>query len=261
MRDYELLKFSLEDGVGIITINRPEVLNALNGQVFMELEALFQELNESPNVRVLILTGAGNRAFAAGSDVSEFAGCSFLEARQISIRNNRVQNFIEKFPRPVIAAINGFALGGGLELAMCCDVRIASSNAKFGQPEINLGFVPGGGGTQRLSRLVGAGVAKELLYSGKVISAPRAYEIGLVNQVVAGEELMSAAIEMANQFKQKSLVILEYTKIAVNQGIELSLEAGLRLETELWAESFATQDHHEGINAFLEKRKAKFKDC
>lgn len=261
MKNYEMLDFRLEDGIGIVTINRPAVLNALKGQVFLELEALFNELSGLTEVRVVILTGAGKKAFAAGADVNEFADCSFLEARQISIRNNRVQNVIASFPRPTIAAINGFALGGGLELAMCCDIRIASYRAQFGQPEINLGFVPGGGGTQRLPRLVGTSIAKEMLYSGGIISAQRAYEIGLVNQVVPDEELMNTAIGMARNFARKSLPILEYTKLAVDQGMELDLRSGLNLETELWAESFATKDHNEGINAFLQKRTAKFKDC
>lgn len=260
MNNYDTLDYRFEEGIGIITINRPEVLNALNGQVFTELEAIFQELVGCPEVRVVIITGAGKKAFAAGADVTEFAECSFLEARQISIRNNRVQNVISAFPRPTIAAVNGFALGGGLELAMCCDIRIASDNARFGQPEINLGFVPGGGGTQRLPRLVGIGIAKEMVYGISVISAQRAYEIGLVNKVVPGEELMDTATDMARKLAQKSQVILEYTKLAVDQGIELDLKSGLKLETELWAESFATEDHREGIAAFLGKRDAKFRD-
>lgn len=236
------------------------MLNALNGTVFTELKQIFEELKTLDEARVIILTGKGDRAFAAGSDVKEFADCSFIEAREVSIRNNAAQQAIAGITKPTIAALNGFTLGGGLEVAMCCDIRIASDRAKFGQPEIGLGFIPGGGGTQRLARLVGVGLAKELVFSGKIIDANEAYRIGLVNQVVPKEELMPAAIKMAESFANKSKVILEFAKVAIDRGIELDLLSGLQLETELWAASFATEDHHEGIAAFLEKRKPQFKD-
>lgn len=221
---------------------------------------MFEELKTRDEVRVIILTGKGDRAFAAGSDVKEFANCSVLEAREISVRNNAAQQAIANIPKPTIAVLNGYTLGGGLEVAMCCDIRIASDNAKFGQPEIGLGFIPGGGGTQRLARLVGVAKAKELVFSGKIIDAEEAYRIGLVNQVVPKEELMSAAIKMAESFANKSKVILEFAKVAIDRGIELDLLSGLQLETELWAASFATEDHNEGIAAFLEKRKPQFQD-
>lgn len=217
-------------------------------------------MKTNDEARVIILTGKGDRAFAAGSDVKEFANCSFIEAREVSLRNNAAQQAIASIPKPTIAALNGYTLGGGLEVAMCCDIRIASENAKFGQPEIGLGFIPGGGGTQRLARLVGVGVAKELVFSGKIIDANEAFRIGLVNQVVPKEELMPAAVKMAESFANKSRVILEFAKVAIDRGIELDLLSGLQLETELWAASFATEDHHEGIAAFLEKRKPQFKD-
>lgn len=217
-------------------------------------------MKTNDEARVIILTGKGDRAFAAGSDVKEFANCSFIEAREVSLRNNAAQQAIASIPKPTIAALNGYTLGGGLEVAMCCDIRIASENAKFGQPEIGLGFIPGGGGTQRLARLVGVGVAKELVFSGKIIDANEAFRIGLVNQVVPKEELMPAAVKMAESFANKSRVILEFAKVAIDKGIELDLLSGLQLETELWAASFATEDHHEGIAAFLEKRKPQFKD-
>lgn len=260
MKDYQTLEFGLEDGIATITINRPEVLNALNGQVFRELESIFLEMGLDPEVRGIILTGKGEKAFAAGSDVKEFASCSFLEAREVSVRNNAAQQVIANIGKPTIAALNGFTLGGGLELAMCCDIRIASHNAKFGQPEISLGFIPGGGGTQRLARIVGEGRAKELIFSGKIIDAPKAYEIGLVNLVTAPEDLLAEAEKMARSFSNKSMVILGFAKEAVQRGLDMDILSGLKLETELWAESFATEDHHEGISAFLEKRKAQFKD-
>lgn len=260
MADYKYLEYQLEDGIALVTINRPEVLNALNGDVFNQLKEIFQQMKADSAVKAVILTGKGEKAFAAGSDVTEFARCTFLEARQISLRNNAAQQVIANFPKPTIAAINGYTLGGGLELAMCCDIRIASENAKFGQPEISLGFIPGGGGTQRLSRLVGVGIAKEMVYSGKTINAARAYEIGLVNQVVPLDDLIAVSKKMAHNFIEKSSVILEFAKVAIDRGIELDLESGLKLETELWAESFATEDRTEGVAAFLEKRKPQFKD-
>lgn len=259
MESYQTLTCELEEGIAVVTINRPEVLNALNGHVFAELKQIFEEMAGLEEVRVVIVTGKGERAFAAGSDVKEFADCSFLEARQLSVRNNTAQQVIANFPKPTIAALNGFTLGGGLELAMCFDIRIASEKARLGQPEIGLGFIPGGGGTQRLARIVGTGLAKEMIFSGKPITAQRAYEMGLVNQVVSGDRLLEAAKQMAKSFAGKSAVILEFAKNAIDQGMEMDLVSGLRLETELWAESFATEDHHEGIQAFLHKRSPQFK--
>ncbi len=260
MKNYKTLEYHCENGVAHVVINRPEVLNALNGTVFTELKDIFTELGTIDEARVIILTGKGDRAFAAGSDVKEFADCSFIEAREVSKRNNAAQQVIANLTKPTIAVLNGFTLGGGLEVAMCCDIRIASDKARFGQPEIGLGFIPGGGGTQRLARLVGVGVAKELVFSGKVIDANEAYRIGLVNKIVPADELMPTAIAMAESFANKSQVILEFAKVAIDKGIELDLTSGLQLETELWAASFATEDHHEGIQAFLEKRKPHFKD-
>jgi len=184
---YETIKWSMEKGIALVMINRPEALNALNSQVFTELRQIFTELEKDDRVRVIILSGEGEKAFAAGSDVTEMQKCSVIEARGFAMLANRTQGKIEAFPKPVIAAVNGFALGGGCEVAMSCDIRIASTSAKFGQPEINLGLIPGGGGTQRLARLIGLGRAKELVYSGEIIDAQRAYEIGLVNKVVPPE--------------------------------------------------------------------------
>jgi len=256
---YETLEYNVNGQIAIITINRPEVLNALNGQVFTELKTAFEQAGADPDVRAIILTGKGEKAFAAGSDIKEFASCSFYEARQISVRNNAAQQVIANCPKPTIAALNGYTLGGGLEVAMCCDIRIAAENAKLGQPEINLGFIPGGGGTQRLPRLVGVAKAKELIFSGKIITAQEALAIGLVNKVVPLSELIPESIAMAESFIKHSSVILEFAKIAIDTGIQLDLESGLQLEIGLWAESFATEDHHEGIAAFIEKRKPEFK--
>lgn len=259
--NFATLEYRIDDGIAVVTINRPEVLNALNGQVFTEIKSLFESMARDDSVRAVILTGKGERAFAAGSDVKEFANCTFLEAREVSVRNNAAQQMVANFPKPTIAALNGFTLGGGLELAMCCDIRIASRKAKMGQPEIGLGFIPGGGGTQRLARLVGVARAKELCYSGKIIDAVEAERIGLVNQVTEPEQLLTAATDMAKSFTNKSLVILQFCKEAIDRGIDMELSAGLKLETELWAESFATRDHREGISAFIEKRKPQFSDC
>ena len=256
---YKTLDYTINGKIALITINRPEVLNALNGHVFSELKSAFEQAQTDPAVRAIILTGKGEKAFAAGSDIKEFADCSFYEARQISIRNNAAQQVIANCPKPTMAALNGYTLGGGLEVAMCCDIRIASENAKLGQPEIGLGFIPGGGGTQRLPRLIGVAKAKELIFSGKIITAQEALTIGLVNKVVPLTELIPESIAMAESFIKHSSVILEFAKNAIDTGIQLDLNSGLQLEIGLWAESFATEDHHEGIAAFIEKRKPEFK--
>lgn len=258
--NYQLIEYELNGNIALITINRPEVLNALNGQVFTELRSAFEKAISDNMVRAIILTGKGDKSFAAGSDIKEFAQCSSYEARQISVRNNATQQLIADCPKPTIAALNGFTLGGGLEVAMCCDIRIAAENAKFGQPEITLGFIPGGGGTQRLSRLVGAAKAKELIFSGKIIKADEAAQIGLVNKVVPLANLIDESISMAESFIKHSSLILQFAKIAIDTGLQLDLESGLQLEIGLWAESFATDDHHEGIAAFIEKRKPQFKN-
>jgi len=253
------LEYSLNGQIALIAINRPQALNALNGQVFTELKNAFEQAKADHSVRAVILTGKGEKAFAAGSDIKEFADCSFYEARQLSVRNFTTQQVIATCPKPTIAALNGYTLGGGLEVAMCCDIRIASENAKLGQPEIGLGFIPGGGRTQRLPRLIGVAKAKELIFSGKMITAQEALEIGLVNKVVPQTELLPESVAMAENFIKNSSVILEFAKIAIDAGMQMDLNSGLELEIGLWAESFATEDHHEGIAAFIEKRKPVFK--
>jgi enoyl-CoA hydratase len=257
---YATTKWSVDEGIALVTINRPEALNALNSQVFAELGSIFTELEKNREVRVVILTGAGEKAFAAGADIKEEQQCSVMEARDFAMLANYTQGKIEAFPRPVIAAVNGFALGGGCEVAMCCDIRIASVNAKFGQPEINLGIIPGGGGTQRLPRLIGLGRAKELIYTGEMIDAQRAYEIGLVNKVVPLEDLINEARTLAAKIARKSLPILMLAKDALSGGAGLDLDKALKFEIECFANCFGTEDHDEGIAAFIEKRKPSFKD-
>lgn len=242
----------------LVTINRPEVLNALSSVVFSELKDLFEKLLEDSDVKVVILTGNGDKSFIAGSDVSEMSKFSLIQARKFAFLVHRAQQTIADFPKPTIAAINGYAFGGGLEVAMCCDIRIASQNAKFGQPEINLGIIPGGGGTQRLSRLVGPGLAKQMVFSGLAIDAQRAYEIGLVNQVVSPDRLLAEALRLAEVIAAKSPVTLAFAKQALNTGLDLDLENALKFEIELFAECFGTEDAKEGLSSFVDKRKANF---
>ncbi|MCD6570498.1 MAG: enoyl-CoA hydratase/isomerase family protein [Deltaproteobacteria bacterium] len=257
---YNTVKCSIDEGIALVVISRPESLNALNRQVFTELGKAFDELRKNDRVRVVILTGEGEKAFAAGSDITEMQKCSVMEAREFAMLANKTQGKIGEFPKPVIAAINGFALGGGCEVAMACDIRIASTNAKFGQPEINVGLIPGGGGTQRLARLVGIGRAKELVYSGEVIDAERAYELGLVNKVVSLDKLITEARKLASNIASKSLPILMLAKTAFNCGFNLDLDRALEFEIECFADCFGTEDHNEGMLAFIEKRKPAFRD-
>ena len=258
--EYDTITCSINGGIALVSINRPEALNALNSKVFMELGTVFDEMEQDDRIRVVVLTGEGDKAFAAGADITEMQQCSVLEAREFALAANRTQNTIETFPKPVVAAIRGFALGGGCELAMSCDIRIASSDAKFGQPEINLGIIPGGGGTQRLARLIGISRAKELVYSGRIIDADRAYEWGLVNIVVPPEKLIEEARGLASRIAGKSLPILMLAKEAFNCGYNLDLDRALRLEIECFANCFGTEDHTEGMLAFTEKRRPSFQD-
>ena len=256
---YKFLLYSKEEGIGTVTINRPESLNALNGEVFTELYKLFQEIEDDQDVRVVILTGSGEKAFIAGADIAEMQAQSSVEIRSFIDKGRRASDRIYTLSKPVIAAINGFALGGGCELAMCCDLRVASENAKFGQPEINLGTIPGGGGTQRLSRLIGMTRAKELIYTGNTIDANTAFTMGLVNKVVPPENLMAEAKELARKLLSKSSIALALAKKAITSGANMNLPSGLDLEAECFALSFATEDQKEGMSAFLQKRKPEFK--
>ncbi|MDU5082396.1 short-chain-enoyl-CoA hydratase [uncultured Tissierella sp.] len=252
------LLFKKERNIGILSINRPDALNALNSIVLDELNEAIDVINNDEDVHVIILTGEG-RAFVAGADIGEMKNMNPIEARAFAEKGLSLFRKIELLEKPVIAAINGFALGGGCELSMSCDIRIASEKAKFGQPEVGLGITPGFAGTQRLSRLVGIGRAKELIFTCDIISAEEAYRIGLVNKVVPGQELMTSAIEMANKILSKSQLAIRYANAAINRGIETDLDTGMAIEKDLFGLCFATEDQKEGMGAFLEKRTPNYK--
>jgi len=257
-RTYETLLLERRDRVAIITINRPEKRNALNIQTREEGAALLEELRTDDSVGVLVFTGAGDKAFIAGADIGEFAGRTAAMQREVMLGRSLFTT-IDTFPKPVIAMINGYCLGGGCELALACDIRIASENASFGQPEINLGIIPGGGGTQRLTRLVGEGKAMELILTGDIIDARTAYNIGLVNEVVPADQLVVKTMDLANRIASKGPIALRLAKEAVRLASRSNLDEGLRREIDLFALCFATEDKDEGVKAFLEKRKPAFK--
>ncbi|QTA80109.1 Enoyl-CoA hydratase/isomerase [Desulfonema limicola] len=251
---YENIILEKENNIAVITFNRPEAMNALNNQTRAEFAQAVADVAADDEIKVLILTGSG-KAFVAGSDIKEFNKTTPLAAHNIT----RLGAMVEKLEKPVIAAVNGFCLGGGCEIAMGCDIIIASEKAKFGQPEINLGIIPGGGGTQRLQRLVGACRAKELIFTGDIIRAEEADRIGLVNRVVPMDELMPAAKEIAGKIASKSQAALKLAKQAINKGMQTSLEDGLDYEREMYSLSLTLEDKAEGVAAFLEKRKPEFK--
>lgn len=245
--------------VAKVTIERPKVLNALNESTITELLRVFQELSKDNNVRAVVLTGSGEKAFVAGADISELARLSPTEARQVAQKGQLMCDSIADLEKPVIAAINGFALGGGCELAMACTIRIACNTARIGQPEINLGLIPGFGGTQRLPRFVGFGVALELLLKGDPVSADEAFRIGLVNRVVTKETLINEAMSLATVLASKPPLSVRYILDAVRRGIQMSLADGCDYEASLFGLVAATEDKREGTQAFLEKRQAEFK--
>lgn len=253
------LMYQIENQVAIVTINRSEKLNALDAATITELFQLFKKLKQDNSVSVIILTGSGEKAFAAGAEISEIQRHDDISGRIFSLRGQKVFRFIEKMDKPVIAAINGYALGGGCELAMACHLRLAAQNAKFGQPEINLGLIPGYGGTQRLPRIIGKTRAMYLLLTGEMISAEQALQMGLINDVVPQEELLNRAKELANTLVAKPKIATQYIIQTVNEGQDLSLDAGLNLEAELFGNVCGTEDMKEGTAAFLEKRKPVFK--
>lgn len=255
---YQNLLFEKEGTIGLLTINRPKVLNALNRETMTEISQVVGKIATDPEVAVLIITGAGEKSFVAGADISEMRTLSALEGRAWSKFSQATFNAIENLPQPVIAAVNGYALGGGCELAMSCDIRIASEKAKFGQPEVLLGVVAAFAGTQRLPRLVGKGRAKELLFTGDQIDAAEAYRIGLVNKVVPAGELLMAAKALAEKIISRGPVAVQLCKAAVNEGLDMDLESGQAYEAEVFGLCFATADQKEGMNAFVEKRPAKF---
>jgi len=255
-----LLLIENQDGVALVTVNRPKALNSLNQPLLAALHDFILGVENDASVRVVILTGAGEKAFVAGGDIAVMQPLGPLAARDMALQAQAVFNAIEACSKPVIAAINGYALGGGCELAMACDIRIASDAAKLGQPEINLGIIPGWQGTQRLPRLVGKGRAKELIFTGNMVSAEEACRIGLVNQVVPAGELIQSAREMAGQMAGKSLAALRLAKEAIGNGLEMESTKAYRYEADLFGLCFSTADQKEGMGAFLEKRKPQFKD-
>jgi enoyl-CoA hydratase len=255
---YETVLVEREGAVAVVTVNRPERRNALNSRVRAEILAALDELRGDDSVRVVVFTGAGEKAFVAGADIAEFAERTPLEQRE-AMTGRRVFDEIAAFPKPTLAMINGFCLGGGCELALACDVRMASDAAKLGQPEINLGIIPGGGGTQRLPRVVGTGQAMRLVLSGEIIDAAEALRIGLVDVVHPAAELRERLMDFARGIAAKSPVALRMAKAAVHAAAEMPLAAGLAYETELFVTCFASEDRREGVAAFLEKRSAEFR--
>jgi enoyl-CoA hydratase len=244
--------------VALITINRPDKLNALNIKTRQETAEALDELRTDDEIRVVVITGAGEKAFVAGADINEFAGRSAIQQRTV-MKAKSIFTAAEDFPKPIIAMINGFCLGGGCELALSCDIRIASDKSRFGQPEINLGIIPGGGGTQRLTRLVGEGKAMQMILTGEMIDAQEAYRIGLVNDVYPADQLESKTMELAAKIAEKSPVALAMAKTAVKNAARMNLREGLDQEIDLFALCFSSEDKEEGVRAFLEKRKADFK--
>lgn len=254
---HQYLLCEKEESVAVVTINRPPV-NPLSTQVFQELSHIFHELDADDEVRAIVLTGSGEKAFVAGADINEMAGLDLVGVNKMNKMSRAVFTQIENTSKPVIAALNGLALGGGFELALVCDLRISSEKAKFAFPEAGLGIIPGGGGTQRLQKIVGQGVAKELLYFGEMIDANRALALHIVNKVVPPDEVLDTAKEWARKLAKKPPVALQMLKTAVNAGSNTDIETGLTIEAACFGNAFSTEDRKEGLNAFVEKRKPAF---
>jgi enoyl-CoA hydratase len=256
---FENLLYEKKNAIAYVTINRPKVLNALNMATMEELRTVFHAIKADDAIRVVIMTGAGEKAFIAGADINELAKNNAVEGKAYTHKGQSVLNLIENLGKPVIACINGFALGGGCEIAMACTMRLASDNAKLGQPEVKLGIIPGYGGTQRLPRLVGKGIAMQLVLSGEMITAAEAHRIGLVNEVVPQPELIARAEAIAQKIIANAPLAVQYAIEAINKGMEMTLQEGLYLEATLFGVCCATEDKTEGTKAFLEKRAANFK--
>ena len=254
----ENVLYEKKDSIAYVTLNRPKVLNALNQKTWADLRTAFEAARDDASVRGVILTGAGDKAFIAGADISELANVSAVEAEESSTFGQEVLNLVENLGKPVIAAINGFALGGGCETAMACTIRVASEHAKFGQPEVKLGLIPGGGGTQRMPRLVGKGRALQIILSGEIISAQEAYRIGLVNEVVPAADVITRAEAILKQIFSNAPIAVKYSLEAVNKGLETSVAEGLSLEASLFGLCAGTEDKREGTQAFLQKRAPQF---
>jgi enoyl-CoA hydratase len=259
MEEYNNLLYRVDEDIAYITLNRPKALNALNTETLDELGWAVLRAEKEKEVRAVIITGEG-RAFVAGADIAQMRDLTVQEGRDMTILGQNVFSRIENLGKPVIAAINGFALGGGCELAMACDIRVASDKAKFGQPEVNLGIIPGYGGTQRLPRLVGKGAAKYLIFTGEMISSEEALRIGLVDKVVPAEELLNAAVSIAKTIMSKAPIAINMAKHAINNGLNVDLKSGIAYEAEAYTTSFSTDDRIEGMSAFVEKRSAGFKN-
>ncbi len=256
---YEVIQLEKENGIATITLNRPP-MNPLNSQIFRELAIAADELQADDSVKAVIITGAGDKAFAAGADISEMVNLTPIEAYTFCQGSRIAFEKIENLGKPVIAAINGLALGGGCELALCCDFRLAADTAKFGQPEINLGIIPGGGGTQRLSRLIGAAKTKELIFLGEVFDAAAAEKIGLVNEVVPADSIMEEAQKLAEKLASKPAVAMKMAKNSINSGANVDIASALTMEIQNVIISFASDDRKEGMAAFIDKRKPNFTD-
>ena len=257
--EFKYIIYEKSEGIATITMNRPEALNAFSAEVVSEILQAIEDVKVDESVRVVVLTGAGEKAFSAGADIKAMKGMNALKARELSQMGERLCNALENLEKPVIAAINGYALGGGLEVAMACDIRIASENARMGQTEINIGLIPGWGGTQRLTRLIGATKAKELIFTGKMIDARTAEQLGLVNMVVPQDKFRETVRQFALELAQKAPVALKVAKALINKGAEISLDAAIALEREGFGVVASTEDLQEGVSAFIEKRKPVFK--
>lgn len=250
--------FEKRDKIGYVTINRPKALNALNATTVDAIQQVFSQIKEDPEVQAVIVMGSGDRSFVAGADINELAVLNPLEGKKLTTKGQRVFRYIELLGKPVVAAINGFALGGGLEIAMACHIRVASDKARFGQPEINLGLIPGYGGTQRLPRMISKGQAIEMILTGEAIDAAEAYRIGLVNKVVSPDQLIPAAEKIIRTILSKGPIAVKSALEAIISGLEMGLDEGMDMESNLFGLICATEDKKEGTKAFLEKRPAQF---
>lgn len=257
--EFKYIIYEKNEGVATITLNRPEALNAFSKEVVEEILHALEDVKTDEAVRVVVLTGAGEKAFSAGADIKAMVGMTALKARELSLIGERLCVGLENLEKPVIAAINGYALGGGLEVAMSCDLRIASENAKMGQTEINIGLIPGWGGTQRLTRLVGMTKAKELVFTGRIIDAKTAEQIGIVNMVVPADKFRETVSQFAKDLASKAPVALKVAKALINKGSDIGLESALALEREGFGVVGSSEDLKEGVSAFTEKRKPVFK--
>ncbi len=258
---YETLLYETADGITLVTVNRPKALNCLNWKTLGELENALKRAQKDRHTKVVMITGTGEKAFIAGADINELALVNPTTGRKIAQKGQAIFSFVENLGKPIIAVINGYCLGGGLELALACTMRIASTNAQIGLPEIGLGIIPGNGGTQRLSKLIGKGRALEMILSAESIDAKEAYRIGLVNKIFPKGSLLGEAKRFAQRFARKSALALRLAIQVVNQGSDLPLEKGLKLEASLAGLSLKSEDAREGMRAFLEKRKPSFKNC